>query len=313
MKKSLFLGLAFSIFAASSAFAAAPEINLCTGAVGKPYEQTGQMIARLNRDNPRLKLNLVTETGGTWGNVEMTFLNDPTDADFVYDAKKPGKQAAACHVMIGQPNALNRLARENRGRLQAVRQIATLNREYANVLCGRDSGIDKLQQLAKDPTKYKIGIGGRNSGARLLWEDWKQTVKGLGEISISDEGGIDAVISVASGALTCALIPAGLMDPDVATANDAYGDKLKLVPITDSDFLKPRSYDDKAPLFSEGQIPSGFYKKIQSGWFSSAVKTASWEVGVFVNMDRVKDPATLRELSTALTTARSNIIAAYGK
>jgi TRAP-type uncharacterized transport system substrate-binding protein len=96
-------------------------------------------------------------------------------------------------------------------------------------------------------------------------------------------------------------------------ANQYYADKLTLVKATASAFSsRPRAFDGK-PLYTSADIPSGTYNKIQSGFFSSSVETVSWEAGVYVNTDRLNDDKMLSEFIRAVTRARAEIIATYGK
>jgi hypothetical protein len=93
----------------------------------------------------------------------------------------PATDPTACDAFIGQPDGLAYLARTNRAKLSTIRQFGALHREYAHVVCSRESGVTKLQQqIVDNPTKYKVALGNSNSGAWLLWQNWVDAEKKLG-------------------------------------------------------------------------------------------------------------------------------------
>lgn len=284
--------------------AAPTRINLCTGAAGQPYAEAGQMIARMAKGSPNLDLHVIADTGGTWSNIEMSVLNNPTAEDYA--------NGKACHAFIGQPDGLAYLSRTNRGAVGVVRQIASLHREYAHILCSRDSKVTKLQQLRDNPSKYSIALGSRGSGGWLLWQNFVDTDKKLGEVATKSESGNIALSAVATDSTTCTIVPAGLGGVVMLQANEMFADKLSLTAATAGSFTKAKGFDGK-DLYVEAQIPGGTYKRIQSGWFSSAVDTVAWDAGLYVNTDRIPDEKVLSELIMTTMRARPGIVAQFSK
>jgi len=93
------IGAAFALLFACSANAA--TINLCTGAADQPYAQAGEMIKDEARGSD-LDINVVKDTGGTWGNIKLSL-------------------AGKCEALIGQPDGMAYLARTEPGFGQEVR------------------------------------------------------------------------------------------------------------------------------------------------------------------------------------------------
>jgi TRAP-type uncharacterized transport system substrate-binding protein len=279
-------------------------INLCTGGEGQPYHQAGQMIARMANGNPNITIRVIKDTGGTWGNIERTLLGTPTEADYA--------SGAACHVFIGQPDGVAYLARTNRAAVANARQITSLHREYVHALCSKESGIADIKKLRNDPTKFRVALGNRGSGAWLVWQNWAAQDKRYEQVPATGESGAIAISAVATNQTTCMLMPAGLRNGVVMEANERWADKVVLAEATDGAFDNAKTFDGKR-LYEFSKIPGGTYPKIQSGWFSSSVETVSWEAGVYVNVERLSNERALSELITTIARARPGIVAEFNK
>lgn len=291
----------------SSVAHAAPEvINICTGAKGQPYEQAAQYIAKAAAGSNKLKINVVSGTGGTWGNIERTVLNDnQTPADFT--------SGAACHAFIGQPDGLAALAKSNRAAALKLRQIANLHREFLHVVCSNDSGVTTLKQLADAPSKYKVALGNRGSGGWLTWQNLSSYYTELANVPTTTDSGNIALAAVATDAVTCTLVGAGLNGTTMAQANNDFGDKVKLIPADHKSFASAMTPDGKRKLYEIKDIPGGTYKNIQKGWLSTSVSTVTWEAGLYVNGDRILDEGVLSELITVTSRARASILSDFGR
>lgn len=243
MNRILILGLTTAALAALSATAhAADTVRLCTGAADGVYFNAGKMIKSMGGKTLNIE---IVETEGTIDNMDR-MLSLPTD--------DPG----ACDAMIGQPDGPVYLSRTAPSKLKQIRQIASLHREYLQVLCNKASGVDDLGDLENDPKAYRIAIGEQGSGAWLIWQNLVTEDSDYGEIPVSNEGGILALSSVQSGDTTCMLVPAGLPNPTVTEADANFGDSVQLVGANDKDFDDAVDIKGK-PLYEYSSIPGSTY------------------------------------------------------
>lgn len=279
----------------SAAYAAPVEINLCTGSEGGPYAEAGKMIAGFAKGDPNIKINVVVDTGGTWGNIQRTVLGE------------------GCDAMIGQPDGAAVLKRQNPGAARALKPIADLHREYLHALCSKESGVDDIGDLESDPkgNGYSIALGDTGSGSWLIWQNFVAEDSDYGEVPVKNESGVIALAAVASNETTCMLQPAALGNSLVRQADEQFGDGLVLAGVNDRDFDNALDPQGKA-LYAYSKIPSGTYGKSLQGWWSGK-STITWLAKVYVNSDRFTDQKALGSFITAVARAKSGIQAEFGK
>lgn len=295
MKRLLLAALAVSLMTISAQ--AAQTIRLCTGAAGGPYAEAGKMIAAMARGDQSISIEIVTDTGGTWGNIQRTVLGD------------------GCDAMIGQPDGAAVLKRQNPGAAADLKPVADLHREYLHALCSKESGVDDIGDLESDPkgNGYSIALGEPGSGAWLIWQNFIAEDEDYGKVPVKNEGGVIALASVAANETTCVLQPAALGNSMVRQADEQFGDGLLLAGVNDRDFDDAADPQGK-PLYTYQEIPSGTYKiSLQAGWFVGDTDTISWLAKVYVNPQRVTDQKALTSFITAVARARPGIQAQYGK
>ena len=278
-----------------SAPAMANTIRLCTGAEDGNYYAAGKAIERMSGKSLQIE---VVPTQGTIDNLDRVLNVDTTSAD-------------ACDAMIGQPDGPVYISRKTPGAAKTLRQVGELHREYLHVLCSMASGVDDLGDLS-GTTKYNVAIGEEGSGAWLIWQNIIAEDESYANVPVSGEGGIVALSAVASDITTCMLVPAGLGNGTVATADDSYSTSVALVPANDKDFNDAVDIRGK-PLYQYVDIPGKTYQKLQSGFFGSSVSTISWRAGVYVNTDRVKDSKVLSSFIQAVARATPAITAEFGQ
>ena len=277
-------------------------INLCTGGEGKPYHLTGKYIESFLSDSKNITVNVIT-TKGTWDNIERTTLVAPTPETIA--------SGESCQAFIGQPDGAVQLKRKNPAAASQLSIIGQGPVEYLHVLCGKDSGIDDLYQLAGDNTK-SVALGASGSGAWLIWQNFIAEDAGYAEVQVTAKDGALAMSDVANGTTSCMIVPAALGNATVSQADSDFGDSLVLAGANDKDFNDATNIDGK-PLYRWKAIPSGTYPAyLQSGWFSSA-DTIAWQAGIYVNADffNGKDAA-LSDLITAVAKAKPAIKKTFG-
>ena len=289
--------LATGLLLASSAIALADPavIHLCTGAAGGPYNQAGQMIAGMAKGDPFIRVEVVADTGGTWGNIQRTVLGE------------------GCDAMIGQPDGAAYLKRQNPAAAATLKPIADLHREYLHALCSKESGVGDIGDLESDPKGHgwSIALGDQGSGAWLIWQNFVAEDADYGEVPVTTESGVIALASVAANQTTCLLQPAAIGNALVRQADEQFGDGLALVGVNDRDFDDAVDPQGKA-LYAYAKIPSGTYPQSLQGWFS-VKSTLSWVAKVYVNPERIPNERALGAFITAVARAKPAIQAQFGK
>jgi TRAP-type uncharacterized transport system substrate-binding protein len=267
----------FTLLASMLATAAMAEdkmtINLCTGGEGKPYFQTGDMIQSFMSNNKNATVRVIA-TDGTWDNIQRTVMTPMTPETLA--------SGESCHAFVGQPDGAVLLKRKNPAAAAKLRVVGQGPLEFLHVLCGKESGVDDLSDIAGDNTK-SVALGKDGSGAWLIWQNFVAEDKSYGEVVVSNESGALAMSSVAENTTTCMLVPAALGNATVNQADEEFGDSMLLAGANDKDFNDATTVDGK-PLYRWQAIPSGTYQKNLQGWFSSA-DTIAWQAGIYVNKE----------------------------
>ena len=295
MKRILLIAAGLMSLAFTPAFAA-DSLRLCSGGETGVYYAAGDTIKTMAGNTLSITNN---SSGGTLDNLDRVLDVAPADA-------------RACDFMIGQPDGATLIARQSPAKVKKLRKIADLHREYLHVLCGKNSGVDDLSDLADDPKKFSVDVGEPGSGAWLVWQNILAEDNSYAEIPVKNEGGILALSSVAAGDTTCMLVPAGLGNGTVREADNTFGDSVKLVGANDKDFNDATDIKGD-PLYTYVDIPSGTYpQSLQTGFFGSKISTISWNAAVYVSTDRI-DNAKLPKLIQVVSRAANGIRAEFGK
>jgi TRAP transporter TAXI family solute receptor len=285
--KRTFLAAAFAVAFAMPAMAS-DAVRLCTGADTGVYYAAGKAIQSMAGRGLPVE---VIETEGTFDNLTR-----------VLDTNE-------CDAMIGQPDGPVHLAATSPAKARQLRQVAQLHREYLHVICSRESGVT---DIAKLPGKGSLAIGEAGSGAWLIWQNILRHEKSFEDIPVTNEGGIIALSAVSSNVTACMLQPAGLRNGTANEANNTFADTVVLASATSRRLDDATNIDGKK-LYEFSKIPSGTYKNLQSGWFSSSVSTLSWHAGVYVNTESFTDAKKLAAFIQAVSRASIAIKAEYGK
>lgn len=271
-----------------------PEvIKLCTGKDGLPYSMAGKTLAKyLNNDKHRIEV--VVDTGGSWGNVQKVLSGE-------------------CNAMIAQPDALVELKRKNPSAANDFVPVGQLHREYLHVLCSKESGVSDLSDLENNPekNKYSVALGNQGSGAWLVWQNFVAEDADYGKVAIAPPMSTTQTLTqISQGNITCGLFPAGLGNSDVRFADENV-DGLNLVELNDKDFNDAVDHKGK-PLYIWDKIPSQTYNKnFQRGW-ASGVDTISWNATVYYKAGTLSDSGVEAFLKAVLS-SRQTIIKEIGE
>jgi TRAP-type uncharacterized transport system substrate-binding protein len=296
--RSTLLASAALLGLASAAQAAEPAtIRLCTGDDPGVYFDAGEYIAGFS--TAKIKIVTVPDTGGTWSNIHRAIDLPATDPN-------------ACDAFIGQPDGPALLARKEPGKVADLRKIGSLHREYLQVVCSQKSGFTELDDLEGN-AQASVALGADGSGAWLVWQNIIAEDDGYDAIQVRNVGGIEAANDAAEGRTSCWLRPAAAPDPQVAQADDLFGDRLVLASANDKDFNDAEDIDGTALYTDDFNLPHGLYKhNLQTSWTDNSVETISWLAGVYVNSKRVPKGVT-GDLIGIVANAAKGLRAKYGQ
>lgn len=140
--KKLFIGAALALACMITSPAAA--LTLCTGAADQPYAAAGEMI-RAEAKGAGLIVDVVKDTGGTWGNIQLSL---------------QGK----CDAFVGQPDGLAYLKRTEPANAAKFVPVADLHREYLHV--------DEAQHLLRHSRSRAILDVQDRLKSLMQIEDW---------------------------------------------------------------------------------------------------------------------------------------------
>lgn len=273
---------------------AADQITLCTGSQSGIYYEAGLDIAKAAGRNLEV---IVQETAGTSENIDRVLYAPKDEHEY------------SCDAFIGQPDGMVNEVRSTPAVSKKVRQVGSLHREYLQVVCGKDSGVDDLGDLESDPSKYTIAVGEEGSGAWLVWKNLISEDEDYAEVRTVQEGGISAISSVATGDVTCALVTGGLGIGAMNDADSMFSDTVSLVGANDKDFNDAVGIDGKT-LYEYREI-DGAYQNLQ-GFFGD-IDTLTWNARVWVNTEKVANKKVLEQFTRAVAQAAVGIKGKYGK
>jgi hypothetical protein len=289
--------LAATIGFASVAAAEPTSVTLCTGSSGFPYNQAGKMIASQANGSANVRINVV-ESAGSLDNIRRS-------VDVV--AGEPD----SCDAFIGQPDAVVLAKRANKS--LPVKQVGQLHREYLQVLCNKESGVDDIEDLpgGKDSAgnPFTVNIGKEGSGAWAIWQNFIAEDASYKDVPTMNEPDNIALGSVSSGETTCMIIAAGLNNSTMQEANDNLSDSVVMAEATDWDFNDAKDIRGK-PLYEFIDIPRT-YKNLQ-GFFGGKRETVSWLAGVYINPEKFQNEKALGDFIKYMNRAKASIVSEYG-
>lgn len=151
------------------------------------------------------------------------------------------------------------------GGVSGLDQIASVGKEYAQLVCNTASGISAVSDLESSGKKPKILVGAQGSGAEITWRNWV----------IEDEDYRNAVpvyeaptgpgaLKLKQNQVQCALVVSALGGATMTALDNASDGKLKLVDINDGDFNDSADIDNN-PVYEFTEIDSSTYKNLL-GW-----------------------------------------------
>jgi len=267
MKRSFFFAAAVMLAAFTATPAFAGKLNFCGGPDGGNYNRAAVEIKNQAAGAGGVDLT-VYGTAGSWENLQRLSKGE-------------------CDAALVQNDALRVFRAKNPTAAFNIERAGTLYVEHVHFLCNSavaKDGLKRIPDLKKD--KHVIAIGPAGSGSSVTWDSFILADQKLyGDIRTVPLAGLRALEKVKDGSeVSCMLFTSALNSSFVSNDMNAKENngKVALIPANDGDFDNAKDEKGK-PLYSYTQIPGGTYKNIQTGVFSSAVKTVGVDAVIVFN------------------------------
>jgi TRAP-type uncharacterized transport system substrate-binding protein len=252
-----------------------PRVRICTAQSGNNYHRYGMRLAELLKDQAEV---VVIDTRGSWENLEMIDANP-----------------RRCDAIIAQDDAhaLHHYERPNSN--LTVDRTATLYPEYAHLLCHRSIKANRLADL--DPETHAIIVNEYGSGSFITWKLFQRLnadYKRFKTIEKNIDEGILRALDPAQPA--CLFFVSGLGGRTLATADQTFGDQLKLIAIDDPKLTRKVGRPSRQ-IYQLSSITANTYKRLTS----TALTTPSVGAVFFMSPEwRARYPRTASQVAAAL-------------
>ena len=225
----------------------AESVKMCTGSKSGVYYLAGQTLSNAT-DKNFLKIDVVS-TRGSWQNLKFLAKGD-------------------CQIAVVQADAYALFSKRHASDAVNFDRVGTLHDEYTHLVCNKDSGVKDAGDL--ESGKYTLAVGKPGSGSWVTLNYWIVEDDDYKKVPTVSLGGIIAASKVADGSdVQCLLYNSGLGNGYMNKIDARFGDRVRLVDATDSDFndaKDPKGND----LYKFTEIPSRTYpQNLQNGVFTS--------------------------------------------
>lgn len=228
--------------AADAAKAEAQEapLKLCTGIKGNNYHQAGLALAKALEGKVKVE---VVETRGSWENLEGI------------DASP-----RRCDAIIAQDDAYTLYQFEKPDSTLTMERVTTLYPEHIHLLCNREADIEDVRQLKSK--KHRILIMPFGSGTYITWKLFTRLHKFYERIPFAEAPGAEALLKVVDGVQAqCMVMVSGTRPEALKTANEQFGDQLRLVRLRDKNLHRKVGRERRA-VYAKDEIDEDIYDEL---------------------------------------------------
>lgn len=286
--KRLSIMSAFAALALSSvaAMAETPTANFCTGGAKGNYYYAGMAIGRAAAGTLDVS---VIETQGSIDNLKRM-------------------ERGECDVAIVQEDALNIFKEDNPGSSLSIEPLTALYKEYAQLVCSKELGIDSITDLEKG---NKVLVGPLGGGSYVTWRGFVAADKDYSAISTGPETGPRALLAIKGGTnAQCIMFVSGLNSAPIKELDRNSDGKLTLVEIDDGtlDNLKNEKGEK---VYQFAKIPKTMYPNIGGGY---AWDTVTVNAVVVVNSNWINaNEQAFNTLAEAIVASNGDILTHVGQ
>ncbi|MEE2787441.1 MAG: TAXI family TRAP transporter solute-binding subunit [Myxococcota bacterium] len=229
-----------------------PLAHICTGKQGNNYHEHGEKIkTRLATTVDVVNIS----TRGSWENIERI-----------------DKTPRQCDAIIAQEDAYLLHQFEKPDSNLTMNRMATLYPEYVHLLCNRQVKGRYLHDV--DPKKYPIITNEYGSGSYITWRLFRRLNPQYKKFQVVEKSVDEAMLSVVDDSRpACFFFVSGLGGRTLQTADQTFGDALRLVGIDDPKLYRPLGRE-KRRVYRGAVIPDGWYRTLGGGGLKTPVVDA---------------------------------------
>ena len=219
-----------------------PKLRICTAQPGNNYHRYGTLLADRLKEQADV---VVVETRGSWENLEMMDANP-----------------RRCDAIIAQDDAHALHQFEKPNSALTVDRTATVYPEYTHLHCHRKVKANSLTEL--DPEKYPIIVSQYGSGSYITWRLFRRLNPDYKRFRIVEKNLDEGILRVLDGNTpACLFFVSGLGGDTLATADQTFGDQIKLLSIADPKLTR-KVGRDKRQIYRLSSIPADTYKTLNN-------------------------------------------------
>ena len=240
MSKLRLVSLVLLVGASASAMAG-PTLKLCTARPDGLYHAAGKTIQQAARADG-IAIELV-ESEGSLDNLDRM-------------------AARGCHGAIIQADAYLVFQKLNPEKQLSIQGPLPLYKEYMHLVCRRDAGIERVEDLLGSSANIRVMVGEPFSGSSVTWRSLQLHKPAYLRVSEAQRGSAEALNIILRGLRGQCLFQVSGLGSEFLQSVDAEGEQLRLVQM-DDDELNGVKISGQA-VYAIGLIPAGTYPKMQA-------------------------------------------------
>lgn len=240
MSKLRLVSLVLLVGASASAMAG-PTLKLCTARPDGVYHAAGKTIQQAAKADG-ISIELV-ESEGSLDNLNRMV-------------------ARGCDGAIIQADAYLVFQKRNPEKHLSIQGPLPLYEEHMHLVCRRDTGIERVEDLLGSSAHPWVMVGEPFSGSSVTWRSLQMHKPVYLRVSTQELGGAEALNIILRGNQGQCLFQVSGLGSKFLQSVDAKGDQLRLVQI-DDDELNGVNISGKA-VYALSVIPGGTYPRMQA-------------------------------------------------
>ena len=217
-----------------------PRARVCTAKAGNNYHRFGVLLKEKLKGVIDIE---VLETRGSWENLEMIDANP-----------------RRCDAVIAQEDAYTLYRMNEKASHLTMDRTAKVFAEYVHLMCHR--GVKASNILDLDPETHEIVINKYGSGAYITWNLFQRLNPEFKKYKVLEKTVDEAMLRIIDeGRPSCFFFVSAPGGETLKTANDVFGDQLRLVSVQDPQQERPVGLS-KRQIYWSAEIPAGRYSKL---------------------------------------------------
>jgi len=178
--------------------------------------------------------------------------------------------------------------------------------KHLHMVCRRESGIESIDDLLREPERYRLLSGAAGSSSEITWQALSKLDPDYARIATRTLGGSEALAALAVGNDADCMAVMDNVNSAFMAEVEAAGSALRLVAIDLWQLRDAEMVDNR--VYRSAVIPPDAYANLQKGLDEPSVETIAVQTMLLVSRDWVRAHPTQHEaLSRAAADARKKL------